>query len=309
MAIISNPDMDGNVIAALNGTAEDDDIINQGVSNVTISGGDKFILENSFTGSNGHTYYLISTSVESGATAWNDANTWLNGYYGAHLAVINDPAENAELFNFMLGTPTTGLNNSGVPVTLAGVQEAYFGLSDAAQEGTWTWIDGTALDETIYTNGTPWSDGEPNALSAEENYGMFFAGLNSVGSWNDGDVAFPNPYYMDIQKIFFLGEAETSAVDNASNYDFVFLYDISGSMDTYIDRVNGIAENFTQQLTARGLSGCRVAVGEFGSVDDISFYPMGNSFFTTDLTAFKDATAQAADKANNGGGEEEETEE
>lgn len=61
-----------------------------------------------------------------------------------------------------------------------GYMEAYFGLSDAANEGTWTWVNGESVN---YIN---WGGGEPNGYTYE-NYGMFYAWAYPNGEWNDGD--------------------------------------------------------------------------------------------------------------------------
>ncbi|MBE8952845.1 MAG: hypothetical protein SR1Q7_06845 [Quinella sp. 1Q7] len=56
---------------------------------------------------------------------------------------------------------------------------AYFGLSDAIDEGIWTWSNG---DLSTYRN---WASGEPNG-GTYENYGMFFSPAYPDGKWNDG---------------------------------------------------------------------------------------------------------------------------
>jgi len=52
----------------------------------------------------------------------------------------------------------------------------WIGGSDAAQEGTWTWSDGTAWD---YEN---WEDGEPNNDGGDEPYAVIYP---RGGRWND----------------------------------------------------------------------------------------------------------------------------
>lgn len=56
---------------------------------------------------------------------------------------------------------------------------AYFGLSDAIDEGIWTWSNG---DLSTYRN---WASGELNG-GTYENYGMFFSPAYPDGKWNDG---------------------------------------------------------------------------------------------------------------------------
>lgn len=106
---------------------------------------------------NGHYYGIL----EGVADTWEAAQAYCQSI-GGNLATINDEAENTALFNYM---KNYGYNN------------AFFGLSDAAEEGNWTWANGESLS---YTN---WAPGEPNG-GAAENYGMFFDGVADY-QWND----------------------------------------------------------------------------------------------------------------------------
>ena len=107
---------------------------------------------------NGHSYYIYSD-----ASTWEAAEAYCEAR-GGHLAVINNAAENTALYNYMRS------KDYGA---------AFFGLSDAAKEGTWTWING---DKVSYTN---WGSVEPNG-GTYENYGMFYYDYTN-GEWNDGD--------------------------------------------------------------------------------------------------------------------------
>ncbi len=106
----------------------------------------------------GHFYKIFNDAM-----TWDDAKTYCEKL-GGHLAVINDAAENSALFNYM--------KNSNYDL-------AYFGLSDAIDEGIWTWSNG---DLSTYRN---WASGEPNG-GTYENYGMFFSPAYPDGKWNDG---------------------------------------------------------------------------------------------------------------------------
>lgn len=108
---------------------------------------------------NGHSYYLYSEVTNT----WEQAQKYCENL-GGYLAIIKDVAENTALFNYMKSQ---------------GYDSAYFGLSDTAQEGKWTWADGTSL---TYTN---WASGEPNG-NQYENYGMFYKTFTD-GKWNDGN--------------------------------------------------------------------------------------------------------------------------
>lgn len=110
---------------------------------------------------NGHSYYIYSNV----ANTWEAAQAYCEKL-GGHLAVIDNKNENTALFNYMKNQ---------------GYDSAYFGLSDATQEGTWTWVTG---DNISYTN---WGeDNEPNGYTYE-NYGMFYSSVYTDGKWNDGD--------------------------------------------------------------------------------------------------------------------------
>ncbi len=96
---------------------------------------------------NGHSYYIYSGV----ASTWQEAKTYCEAR-GGHLAVINNVAENTKLFSYMKSK---------------GYDSAYFGFSDAAKEGTWTWVNGEKIS---YKN---WASGEPSG-GTYENYGMFY---------------------------------------------------------------------------------------------------------------------------------------
>ena len=118
---------------------------------------------------NGHSYYIYSDV----ANTWEEAQAYCKAR-GGHLAVINDETENNELFNYMKSKD---------------YDSAYFGLSDASKEGTWTWVNG---DSSTYRN---WASGEPNNEGGNENYGMFYWKFTD-GTWNDGNVQKDNATFI-----------------------------------------------------------------------------------------------------------------
>ncbi len=79
---------------------------------------------------------------------------------GAHLVVLDDEEEDL----FVRTTFGTSI---------------WLGLTDAAQEGTFAWIDGTPL---TYTN---WATGEPSNDDDEEH----FVEIRGGGKWNDIDAS------------------------------------------------------------------------------------------------------------------------
>jgi len=99
---------------------------------------------------NGHTYFRSTAAVN-----WATANANAIAL-GGHLVTITSAAENTFL-------STVGLS--------------WTGMSDAAVEGTWTWVTG---EPVTYTN---WNAGEPNNSNGNENY--MHINYNVAGGWND----------------------------------------------------------------------------------------------------------------------------
>ncbi len=83
---------------------------------------------------------------------------------GGYLATISSEIENEFLYKMM---KENGFSN------------AYFGYSDAEEEGVWKWLNG---ENIFYEN---WAEGEPNN-SGEEDYAMFYYQFTD-GKWNDGN--------------------------------------------------------------------------------------------------------------------------
>lgn len=110
---------------------------------------------------NGHYYKVIQ---DDAITNWDAALQYCNAQNG-YLATISSQEENDFLYSY---------------IKQAGYESAYFGLSDAAYEGTWTWANGESV---TYTN---WHENEPNGESSNEDYALFYYKY-SDGTWNDGD--------------------------------------------------------------------------------------------------------------------------
>jgi hypothetical protein len=84
---------------------------------------------------------------------------------GGHLAVITSQAEHNEM-----------LAAIGNPGPVAGSR--WLGASDAAREGTWTWVTGESF---VYSH---WAGGEPNNAGDEDFVSLIRTG-GSAGRWND----------------------------------------------------------------------------------------------------------------------------
>jgi len=116
---------------------------------------------------NGHTYYLLSQSY------WSEAEAAAI-LLGGHLATIDDASEN----QFVLETfGSTAIANAPP----GGIVSLWIGLSDAANEGTFVWSDGSPLG---YTHFAP---GEPAGGFPDEDYiGMLVTPTSwQPGLWHD----------------------------------------------------------------------------------------------------------------------------
>ncbi len=110
----------------------------------------------------GHHYEVF---LERDVLTWEDAQRFCLEQ-GGHLAVISSEEEN-DFLRALLDK--------------RGFKSAYFGFSDAANEGEWEWVTGEPVS---YTN---WYEGEPNNDQGSENYAGFYFLKNSGAQWFDGD--------------------------------------------------------------------------------------------------------------------------
>lgn len=113
----------------------------------------------------GHTYAICKTKTID--DFWDAQNLCVENK--GHLAVINNQAENIKLYDYFI----KGLNN----------KSAYFGYTDANNEGTWYWVDGSPTkEEGGYEN---WCE-IPNDLNGVEDYALFWY-KDPAYTWNDAD--------------------------------------------------------------------------------------------------------------------------
>ena len=111
---------------------------------------------------NGHWYKVYDLD---NVTNWDAAKSFCESK-GGYLASITSQEENDFVYGYLHNT--LGLSN------------AYFGLTDKDNEGTWVWSNGETVN---YTN---WHSGEPNYESSNEDFAMFYWKFTD-GTWNDGD--------------------------------------------------------------------------------------------------------------------------
>ncbi|MCM1261540.1 MAG: leucine-rich repeat protein [Butyrivibrio sp.] len=105
---------------------------------------------------NGSSYCLYT-----GFETWEEAKAYCESL-GGHLAIIESVEENEAVYSW---------------IRERGYKNAFFGASDAAEEGVWRWVDGSVMS---YTN---WHSGEPNNDGDEDYIDYYFGD----GTWNDGD--------------------------------------------------------------------------------------------------------------------------
>jgi Ca2+-binding RTX toxin-like protein len=127
-----------------------DDVLDGGSGNDVLDGGGFDDFDSPVFSFNNNLYILGSAGTWTNAQAQAQA-------LGGNLVAINDAAENQFLLD-----------------SFGGSESFWFGFTDAASEGTFTWVNG---DPVTYTN---WGIGEPNDLFGED-YGEFQAN----GLWND----------------------------------------------------------------------------------------------------------------------------
>src|SRR5262245_15873991 len=125
---------------------------------------------------NGHQYYLLKPSTWTAAEA--EAVS-----LGGHLATINDAAENDWVYNTFI--PLTGT------ITPSFRPALWIGLTDAAVEGSFVWVNG---EPVAYTNWAP--PEEPSGFPGEDYVHMIdpLGGSERLSRWNDlADVAISGP--------------------------------------------------------------------------------------------------------------------
>ncbi len=164
---------------------------------------------------NGHYYciYDFSSLISDELNTWEIAKEYCEGVNG-YLATITSKEENEFLFSYMKEKGYAG---------------AYFGFSDAKDEGNWKWSNEEGVQ---YTN---WHDGKPNTNDLADNYALFLDEY-SDGTWIDGDfgngaVNAGTAFICEWGDYKTASQMMTNSDSSASEErDIVLLLDASGSM-------------------------------------------------------------------------------
>ncbi|XP_027874614.1 CD209 antigen-like protein E [Xiphophorus couchianus] len=114
-------------------------------------------------------FYYISTTQKS----WQSSQYFCQ-YQGADLVIINSREEEQFTRKFQ--------------------KRAWIGLTDRIQEGSWKWVDGTALTQSY------WRFGEPNHFKARNEDCVEIQNFDSERNWNDAQCA--NDNYWICEKNF-----------------------------------------------------------------------------------------------------------
>ena len=112
---------------------------------------------------NGHHYYIY----DDVRTNWADALDRCKER-GGYLAVIGDSEENEQLFSYMLSR---------------GYEQAFFGLTDTVEEGSWTYLAGGTSDFRDWGCNSV-GGWEPNDADDGEDFAELDIYMNE-GHWND----------------------------------------------------------------------------------------------------------------------------
>lgn len=177
---------------------------------------------------NGHWYKVIhNPNITSGADAQHYCQS-----LGGYLATISSKEENDFLFNYV--------KDEQMP-------NAYFGYSDEASEGKWSWVNG---EWSTYTN---WHYGEPNNDASGEDYTQFYY---TDGTWNDGDFS-SRTFICEWGEYRTEQESQTQEPvrTTSDERDIVLVLDVSGSMSgTPLAETKKAATNFVETILKQDAS-------------------------------------------------------
>ena len=207
----------------------------------------------------GHRYYCSKEK-----DIWHSAQATAESY-GGHLAVINDPAENAFLTNFLVN------------------QYAHIGLTDEGDEGNFRWVNNEPL---TFTN---WYKDQPNNYNNAQHYGQ----LLTSGEWNDNYADDSLEYIMEIPCVEVLqiaGPLNGSKFSAGTSTIVYLVEDDCGNNDICEFEVTvNPCEEAIEYCEAQGDNTYYFWINKFvsGSIDNASGSNGGYADFTYLSTDFK----------------------
>lgn len=196
---------------------------------------------------NGHYYYLYTGGI---ASSYDEALQYCKDK-GGYLATLTSKEENDFVYSYILQQ---------------GYDSAYFGLSDAANEGHWEWCTGEPLS---YTN---WHSGEPNGENSNEDYALFYYKF-SDGTWNDGDfggqtVNSGNAFICEWGDYFTQQPPSPTEENLSSERNIVLTLDVSGSMSgTPIEETKKASAKFINTVLEEDAS---IGIVTYDNVSEIA---------------------------------------
>lgn len=231
--------------------------------------------------------YIVSTNTPEYATL--DAGDGDNIIYSSYQKVsILSGSGNDLIWNVGGNNASikTGLGNDSIGLSSTSVTSFYYNLGDG-NDSIW----GYTTADTLNISGASYS-----AATVDNNVVITVGeGTDSVGTItliNAAGTALNITSDGGTTESTTGGETTETSTSAIGATDYVFIFDTSGSMSTYINRVKDIAADFTSQLTNAGVD-YRLGIVEYEDTDSIATYE-----FTTDLGIFTANVATVAEKTS-----------
>lgn len=150
----------------------------------------------------GHTYEIILT-----AKTWANASAYATSQQG-YLAIISSATENTAVFNNAM--QSVSLTSAPTAVDGGGAAYLWLGASDIASEGTWLWVNGSAVSGYTNWGSGPYGTEPDNYHGAQDALGLGLmawpapsGGIGVAGEWND--INETNALYFVVEWDFLRG--------------------------------------------------------------------------------------------------------